>query len=479
MGPPELLLGRLLQLLGGARLLQVEDGAAGGVVGLDQAPGLLRQEGDVAPPLLRHPKPVVGAFHHIDPFEVVEEGLKLKAEHGALRHKELAIEKIEPEAQLLPESAVGSVPLELAGIPQVNTAVYTYGFPVGGDRISVTKGIVSRIESDTYAHSGADQHLVIQTDAAINPGNSGGPVVQDGRVVGVAFQGLREAENIGYLIPTVVISHFLTDTDDGKYDGFGTLGVRLYPGLHNPSYKGFLKVPPDQDGVVVIGTMMHSSVESILQPNDVLTRIDDYNIDDDGMVSIYGLKLHFAEIVETKQIGETVELTFYRDGQAITKAATVGLNRPILDQARQYDRPGRYVCFAGLVFVPATRNFLETWGRRWPRQIPFDLRYLLRHSHELNEDRERTEYVVLSQILPDEVNTYARRFKNQVVQSVNDIVIHSLGDVHKAFQQPVEKFHTIRYLGDNRVQVIDADKAGSRHPAILRKYQVPAEARLE
>jgi S1-C subfamily serine protease len=83
----------------------------------------------------------------------------------------------------------GTAALELAEIPKVNSTVSTYGFPVGGDRISVTEGVVSRVETDTYVHSGADKHLVIQTDAAINPGNSGGPVVQDGKVVGLAFQG--------------------------------------------------------------------------------------------------------------------------------------------------------------------------------------------------------------------------------------------------------------------------------------------------
>ena len=40
-----------------------------------------------------------------------------------------------------------------------------------------------------------------QIDAAINAGNSGGPALQDGKVVGIAFQALGVAENIGYIIP--------------------------------------------------------------------------------------------------------------------------------------------------------------------------------------------------------------------------------------------------------------------------------------
>ncbi len=373
----------------------------------------------------------------------------------------------------------GTIPLELAGLPSVNSTVSTYGFPMGGDRISVTEGVVSRIDYDTYVHTSADDHLVIQTDAAINPGNSGGPVIQDGKIVGVAFQGLTQADNIGYLIPTTVISHFLEDIEDGQYDAFGSLGALFYPGLHSASYKDYLKVPADEDGVVVLGTLMHSSIESILKPSDVITRIDDYDIDNDGMVQIHGLRLSLSEVVESKQIGDTAKLTFYRDGKLATATATIALNRPILEQARQYDRPVPYVCYAGLVFVPATRNFLETWGRQWPKDIPFYLRYLFAHSIQLNKDPDRKEYVVLSAIMPDEVNSYAQDFKNQVVESINGRQIHSLEDVYDAFKQATGGFHKIEFAGNTRILPIDAVVARQRHQTIMEKYQIPAEARLE
>jgi len=372
-----------------------------------------------------------------------------------------------------------TIPLELAGIPKVNSTVSTYGFPVGGNRISVTEGVVSRIETDIYVHTGADAHLAIQTDAAINPGNSGGPVMQNGKVVGLAFQGLEMAENIGYMIPTTVIRHFLVDIEDSEYDGFGSLGVLLYPGLHSLSYKDYLKVPPHGDGIIVVSTMMHSSVESILQPNDVITRIDDYNIDDDGLVQIYGLTLHLSEVLETKHIGRTVQLTFYRGGKLMTEIATLALNRPIFEQARQYDSPPRYVCFAGLTFVPATRNFLETWGRDWQTDIPHYLRYLFRYSMQLNTDRQRKEYVVLAEIMPDEVNSYAGDFRSQPVESINGINIWGLDDVYKAFKQDVDDFYTIKFMGNNRTLHIDAKKARLRHQLILNKYHIPTEARLE
>jgi S1-C subfamily serine protease len=52
-------------------------------------------------------------------------------------------------------------------LPQVKDAVFAYGFPTGGTSLSITRGIVSRIEfvSYNYLTSG----LRIQIDAALNP----------------------------------------------------------------------------------------------------------------------------------------------------------------------------------------------------------------------------------------------------------------------------------------------------------------------
>jgi len=62
-----------------------------------------------------------------------------------------------------------------------------------------------------------------QIDAAINSGNSGGPAFNDkGKCVGIAFQSLKheDAENIGYVIPTPVIKHFIEDyKKSGEYTG--------------------------------------------------------------------------------------------------------------------------------------------------------------------------------------------------------------------------------------------------------------------
>src|SRR5437016_4809397 len=94
-----------------------------------------------------------------------------------------------PPAQAVVPVPVPIAPLKFGGIPALESTVSAYGYPIGGERMSVTTGIVSRVDFRLYTHSSVDQHLAIQISAQINPGNSGGPVMQDTKVVGVAFQG--------------------------------------------------------------------------------------------------------------------------------------------------------------------------------------------------------------------------------------------------------------------------------------------------
>jgi S1-C subfamily serine protease len=368
----------------------------------------------------------------------------------------------------------GTQPLHLGDLPQVDSTVTTYGFPMGGTHISVTKGVVSRVQTDVYVHSGADAHLVIQTDAAINPGNSGGPVVFDGNVVGVAFQGMTQADNIGYMIPTTVINHFLLDVNDGKYDGFGSLGINVFAALHNESYKDYLKLPSDVQGIVVTSVLLNSSAEKVLQRNDCIIQIDNYDIDNDGMIMIYGQKYHLSEQVETKQIGQTVNITFWRDGKKQTAQLVIQLNRPVFEVARLYDAPPPYVCFAGLTFVSANRNYLEAWGRDWLSSIPHILRYLLNDSAKLNTDPLRKEYVILSEILPDMINSYDDVFAGKPLESINDKPVQSLDDVRNAFKNKDCEFYILKFMSSQQPLLLQAEQAHQRNNIILKKYNIPS-----
>ncbi|MDO8304151.1 MAG: hypothetical protein Q7T18_13025, partial [Sedimentisphaerales bacterium] len=219
--------------------------------------------------------------------------------------------------------------------------------------------------------------------------------------------------------------------------------------------------------------------ESILQKGDVITQVDEYKVDNDGRVQMYGLTLPLDEAVEKKQTGQTVELTFYRQGTPTKATATIALYNSVLDYARQYDVPPRYACYAGLVFVPLTRNLLETWGKDWPIAIPSYLRYLFYNSMQLNTDKQRKEYIVLAEIMPDQINSYSADFKDDPVESINGIAIEKLDDVYEAFKKPGGNFHIIKFMNNPEPLVLDAMAAAARQAQILSNYHIPADSRLE
>ncbi|HXI78134.1 MAG TPA: serine protease, partial [Steroidobacteraceae bacterium] len=117
-------------------------------------------------------------------------------------------------------------------LPQIKDAVLAYGFPTGGNSLSITKGIVSRIEFVAYNYPVSG--LRIQVDAAINPGNSGGPAIAGDKMIGLAFSKLGgDTQNIGYIIPNEEVDLFLKDVADGSYDGKPAMYDELQT-LENP-----------------------------------------------------------------------------------------------------------------------------------------------------------------------------------------------------------------------------------------------------
>jgi S1-C subfamily serine protease len=382
---------------------------------------------------------------------------------------DLAVLKVED-----PKFFDGTVALQFGGIPEVDSTVSVYGYPIGGERLSVTRGVVSRVDFQNYSHSGVDAHLALQIDAAINPGNSGGPVLQDGKVVGVAFQGYRgdQANSTGYMIPVPVIQRFLRDIEDGRYDRYMDLSVSWFP-LLNPSHREALGLPSDDRGVVVSSVASAGASANILKPGDVLLSIDGHPIFSDAFVELEGARVQMAEIVERKFKGETVKLEIMRDRQR--QEVIIPLNEPwpFGMQANQYEVLPRYVLFAGLLFQPMNRDFMDAYDVE-----DLQLRYFFDFFVTDEIYREHPEIVVLSAILPDPINTYSNEFRSGILDEVNGQKIKTLDDLAAAVAAPAEQY-VFKFLGEGRPLVLERAAIDAARERIVKRYRVTREQNLE
>lgn len=363
--------------------------------------------------------------------------------------------------------------MTFGGLPELGSNVETYGYPAGGQRISSTSGVVSRIEKAIYAHSGADSHLTVQTDAAINPGNSGGPVVQDGRVAGVAFQVATDLENVGYFIPTEVIEHFLKDVADGRYHGYPDLGVQAV-NLENPAALRASKMLPGQSGVRVEFVFPGSSADGFVREGDVLLAVDSYPIASDGTVELDGLRLSFELLVDRRQVGEQLPMEILRDGERHQISVPMQVYPPFAAYRRLFDQLPRYYVYAGLVFVALNTEVIATLGDKPPEHILYELYF-----RPIEEPLDvRRESVVLLRRLDHAVNGDMSWFRNIVVDRVNGHSIESLEELIEAVENHSGRFHVFDFAYYGRLGVLDRQAAEEANDEILEIYGVPQDRSL-
>ena len=385
---------------------------------------------------------------------------------------DLALLEVENE-----EFFEGLEPLELGPMPKVRSTVVTYGYPAGGEQISYTRGVVSRIEMQTYAHIGNRAFLAVQTDAAINPGNSGGPVVQDDLAVGVAFQGIPGLENAGFCIPPPVIQHFLKDVADGRYEGFPMAGIRIVP-LQNPAYRRFLKLADDHTGARIDSLLPIAATEQVLRPDDVLLQVGPYPIGSDGSIMFEGNRVFGSVAFQGAQQGESLSLKIWRDGRALEVSLPLSVYEGDRPLGNQYDVLPRYYVHAGLVFTPLSLDFMKTMGRDM-RDLPnAEILYELYYRRAESPQTARPEPIVLASTLAHPVNANLKVAGHALVDRINGLRIEKLEDVVRAFESATNSHHVIEFLPDRALETLDREAAATAHAEILKTYGLPNDRRL-
>ena len=357
----------------------------------------------------------------------------------------------------------GSKALELGDLPEIQQKITVYGFPMGGNSLSASTGIVSRIEHNRYAHS-QEIFLSIQIDAAVNPGSSGGPAISDGKIVGVVMQQIKKSQNLGYLVPTQVVKHFLKDVEDGKYDGFAHLGMSSIK-MENEALREVYKMDKETTGVMLMDISEVSSVYGVLQDGDILLSIDGHKIQNDATVEfIHGEYTSFKYYVDQKQLGESLDLELLRNAKKIKikiKLENVA-NDDLLVDTLEHDVMPKYFIYGGYVFSPLSRNLLLQ-SRLAPLQLKADATEW--------STKKKEEIVVLLKVLADSINRGDHNFRLWQVDKVAGQEFKNF----KEFKKIIENYQGQYLVFENKNGVkiaIDTKKAKDAESRILQRYSI-------
>ncbi|MBE7440694.1 MAG: trypsin-like peptidase domain-containing protein [Spirochaetales bacterium] len=371
----------------------------------------------------------------------------------------------------------GAVPLAIGETPKLQTPVTVIGFPIGGNRESITRGIVSRLGMDVYSHSGVDAHLTIQVDAAINPGNSGGPALYDGKVIGVAFQVYSRGENLGYLIPPDVIGKFLTDIKDGKYDGYIELGVVDMPTENETvrRYYGLEGMPRPMSGVVVRRILPGSSADGQLKVDDVIVALNGQPISESGDIFSDGRLVNYIELIDNVSAGTAIRMTVLRAGKKLDLDFPARRMSLIDFQRMNYENPPEYWITAGLVFQPVDASLMQVYGRKWTQEgrLTQLYRYGYFLSHQLFE--EVTHDVALTRRLGDEANLYAESFEGQLVAKVDGVAVKSFKHFVELVARSKGEFLVLHFRDTVRPLVLPRATLASADARVLGRYGIPRQ----
>lgn len=375
-----------------------------------------------------------------------------------------------------PALTLGPMPLKLA-------KVNIYGYPLGGNNTSITKGVISRAEILSYNF--ISRGIAIQIDAAINPGNSGGPAIDsNGNVIGVAFAGLDGIgiQNMGYIIPTFLIQYFLRYIKKhGKFSGLSFLGIDVQS-LENPTLREFAKMSVVDTGVLVNSIVDGSSADGKLQEGDILTKINGFDIDYDGTMKLSDIIADFQNsslggkvktsnvflsedevvtynsLIGLKLPGENIKLSIIRNGRS--RNVNIQLRaRKFLVPIADYQIKPLYYILGGIVFAPLTRMLVFEKLKK-----DGDVGAMAGFIEGGHPENEGDQLVVVSEVLSSAM-THGFEFDGNILESVNGKDIRNMTQLKSICDKIIgsakksdsgKKFIVLTYHDTPDIHVLDA-----------------------
>jgi S1-C subfamily serine protease len=384
---------------------------------------------------------------------------------GICNSADFAVLQMEPQELKAYEARNGKiVPLQLGDSDKlrVGDKVLGWGYPLGGERISKSEeGEISRIEVNRYTYS-QDYWLMVQASLQQNHGNSGGPVLKNGKVVGISFQGVSASDRINYFIPINLVKHLMGLLQNKELiPRWQYEAQAMFPRL-----KEYYQLGPSQGGVLLNYVIPEGGPHKFgLRDNDIFLEIDGHEIDNFGDIFFepLGQKIYFEEILNRKRVGDPLKVKVIREGKVLEIKGKVTKGLPKL-VSKIFTRANYFVT-GGVGFVELTYNCIKNLGRSGRS---FEEKYLGEFPQKPYQ-----KIVIISEIFPEyglvETSPYLRR-----VEKINDtevLNIEHLYDTIQDLKKKGEKKALLKLPGNIQLP-LDLEKADELDREIKQKYGI-------
>jgi len=277
------------------------------------------------------------------------------------------------------------------------------------------------------------------------------------------------------LIPASVINGFLSRVKEANYPGIPSVGFATDQ-LLDPTMRGYLKMPGTmKNGVLVRDVYNLGTGADSLKANDVILAIDGRELD------AYGKFLHpaydrilFHPLVTDHKIGDDIAFDIWRDGkkQTLKVKATNFDSGEMLVPFYEYGQQPKYVVTGGYVFQKLTRSYLTNWGENWDGKVQPHLLYYLRDK-SFKPTVQRKEIVMLSYVLPSQINLGYTDLGQLVVSTFNGMPVSRISDIIKAQKlNPDSKYDVVEFEMDHPTVVIPRQVLPAADSQISTNYGV-------
>lgn len=317
-----------------------------------------------------------------------------------------------------------------ANILNSGDGVSAIGYPLGMERLKITKGVVSGIQ-DRY----------IQTDAPINPGNSGGPLFdQFSNVVGINTAKISSvfAENIGYALPInefkIILEKMMVSSENKIIKEPSLYFVyQITTEMHYKLFKCTLDY-----GCLIKKIVKNSPLWNAgIRTNDILTEFDIYKIDGHGDVNVEWSqdKVNIIDLIPRYVVEQNINIKYWSIAQNKEISAQIVLKSDENYGIRKIRYPFEnlsYEIFMGLIIIELTVNHLENLA-----DVDYNSDIKLQLYDYLDITKRSKGVIFISNILQgSHASSLEELMAGSIIINVNGQTVHTIND----FKNAIENF---------------------------------------